>query len=378
MALLRSGGLGGRGRRGRARRGTGQLRRAPRPGLRLSPLPDRGPLVDVPGRAGGRRARRAAAGRRPRASDGRSFRTGPTGTASSTPKAIPCPASSSTGTGRSSRSRRRPRGRSGPVRSGCRRSRRAFPTRRSSRRTTCRRAAARGSGRRTSSSRGARFRRGRHSGSAGSRSWRTSPAGQKTGFFLDQRENRELVRRHAAGRRVLNLFAYSGAFGVAALAGGAAATTQVDLSAPALELARENHRGTGRPRKAPAPGRSSSLADVFDDLRARAAAGETLGPDRHRPAGLREAEGGRRPRLPGLQGREPPRPQAPRAGRSPSRVLLLGTGRRGALPEGPLRGRARRRRPGPDPREAGCGARPPGLGLLSRGGVPQGVPARGP
>jgi len=99
--------------------------------------------------------------------------------------------------------------------------------------------------------------------------------GQKTGFFLDQRENRDLVRRHAAGRRVLNLFSYSGAFGVAALAGGASATTQVDVSAAALELARENHRRNGQASEGPGARAELVLADVFDDLRARVAAGET-------------------------------------------------------------------------------------------------------
>ena len=65
--------------------------------------------------------------------------------------------------------------------------------------------------------------------------------GQKTGFFLDQRENRRLARTLASGRRVLNLFSYSGAFGVYASAGGARTVTNVDVSAPAIELARLNH-----------------------------------------------------------------------------------------------------------------------------------------
>jgi 23S rRNA (cytosine1962-C5)-methyltransferase len=65
--------------------------------------------------------------------------------------------------------------------------------------------------------------------------------GQKTGFFLDQRDNRRLTRTLAAGRRVLNLFSYTGAFGVYAAAGGAAAVTNVDVSARAIELARENY-----------------------------------------------------------------------------------------------------------------------------------------
>jgi 23S rRNA (cytosine1962-C5)-methyltransferase len=95
--------------------------------------------------------------------------------------------------------------------------------------------------------------------------------GQKTGFFLDQRENRDLVRRHAAGRSVLDVFSYSGAFGVAALAGGATRVAHVDTSAAALELARENHRLNGQDT-----GRVSfAAADAFEDLRARVQAGET-------------------------------------------------------------------------------------------------------
>jgi 23S rRNA (cytosine1962-C5)-methyltransferase len=65
-------------------------------------------------------------------------------------------------------------------------------------------------------------------------------AGQKTGFFLDQRENRQRVRALAAGREVLDAFCYTGGFSVAALAGGAARVTAVESSAAALEVAREN------------------------------------------------------------------------------------------------------------------------------------------
>jgi 23S rRNA (cytosine1962-C5)-methyltransferase len=66
--------------------------------------------------------------------------------------------------------------------------------------------------------------------------------GQKTGFFLDQRENRRMARELAKGRRTLNLFSYTGAFGVYAAAGGAAAVTNVDVSQPAIEMARTNHQ----------------------------------------------------------------------------------------------------------------------------------------
>jgi 23S rRNA (cytosine1962-C5)-methyltransferase len=64
--------------------------------------------------------------------------------------------------------------------------------------------------------------------------------GQKTGFFLDQRENRQRVRALAAGREVLDGFCYTGGFSVAALAGGAARVLAVESSAPALEVAKEN------------------------------------------------------------------------------------------------------------------------------------------
>jgi 23S rRNA (cytosine1962-C5)-methyltransferase len=64
--------------------------------------------------------------------------------------------------------------------------------------------------------------------------------GHKTGFYLDQRDNRALVAEYAEGREVLNCFAYTGAFGVWALKGGAVKVTNVESSAAALDLARRN------------------------------------------------------------------------------------------------------------------------------------------
>jgi len=64
--------------------------------------------------------------------------------------------------------------------------------------------------------------------------------GQKTGFFLDQRDNRALLRRLAAGRSVLNAFAYTGAFAVNAAAGGAREVISVESSPRALNAARKN------------------------------------------------------------------------------------------------------------------------------------------
>src|SRR6266481_627900 len=64
--------------------------------------------------------------------------------------------------------------------------------------------------------------------------------GQKTGFFLDQRPNRDLVATLAGGRRVLNLFAYTGAFAIAAAQGGAAHVTSVESSPAAVLHAEES------------------------------------------------------------------------------------------------------------------------------------------
>ncbi|MDB4433168.1 class I SAM-dependent rRNA methyltransferase [bacterium] len=67
--------------------------------------------------------------------------------------------------------------------------------------------------------------------------------GQKTGFYIDQRDARDLVQSVAEGRRVLDLFSYTGGFAVAAARGGAESATLVESSSVALDLARENLDG---------------------------------------------------------------------------------------------------------------------------------------
>lgn len=74
----------------------------------------------------------------------------------------------------------------------------------------------------------------------GCRYWVDVREGHKTGFYLDQRDNRVLVKRYANGCDVLNAFSYTGGFGIAGVAAGAASVTHVDLSGPALELAKAN------------------------------------------------------------------------------------------------------------------------------------------
>lgn len=84
--------------------------------------------------------------------------------------------------------------------------------------------------------------------------------GQKTGFYLDQRDNRRVVAALAAGRRVLDAFCYTGGFGLQAARAGAREVIGVDVSEPALTLARENARLNGLSNV------QFTRADVFDAL----------------------------------------------------------------------------------------------------------------
>ena len=88
--------------------------------------------------------------------------------------------------------------------------------------------------------------------------------GQKTGFYLDQRDNRRLVRTLAAGRRVLNVFCYTGGFTLAALAGGASEVVSIDSSDEALAQARAN---VSRNAELDATRNTWIGADAFTELR---------------------------------------------------------------------------------------------------------------
>jgi 23S rRNA (cytosine1962-C5)-methyltransferase len=95
--------------------------------------------------------------------------------------------------------------------------------------------------------------------------------GQKTGFYLDQRDNRHAVAQLAKGRRVLDAFCYTGGFGLHAARAGARSVLGVDVSESALALAQENTRLNGLDNLA------FVRADVFAQLRALEAAGERFG-----------------------------------------------------------------------------------------------------
>lgn len=92
--------------------------------------------------------------------------------------------------------------------------------------------------------------------------------GQKTGFYFDLRDARQTVRRLARGRRVLNAFSYTGAFGVAALNAGAQSVLNVDSSRPALRAAERNCELNELPKF------ECVCADVFEELRKRIAGEE--------------------------------------------------------------------------------------------------------
>ena len=84
--------------------------------------------------------------------------------------------------------------------------------------------------------------------------------GQKTGFYIDQRENRKLVETYSSGREVLNLFGYTGGFSVYALRGGALRADTVDSSARAIQIAGQNVLLNGYPAEA----HNAIEADAFE------------------------------------------------------------------------------------------------------------------
>lgn len=97
--------------------------------------------------------------------------------------------------------------------------------------------------------------------------------GQKTGFFLDQRDNRARVETLAAGQETLNVFAYTGGFSLYAARGGAATVASLDVSAPALEAAQRNFALNDDLPAVAAAGREFMAEDAFAGLARLAAEG---------------------------------------------------------------------------------------------------------
>jgi len=129
------------------------------------------------------------------------------------------------------------------------------------------------------------------------RFWVDVRAGQKTGFFLDQRENRRTIRRHAAGASVLNVFSYTGGFSLHAALGGASRVTSVDIAAPAIAALAKNLELSCLPAET----HELVTADAFELLARAAAQGRrwdlvivdppSFAPsERARPAALRAYE----------------------------------------------------------------------------------------
>ena len=166
--------------------------------------------------------------------------------------------------------------------------------------------------------------------------------GQKTGFYLDQRDNRALFASLAADAEVLNAFCYTGGFTLAALKGGARRALSLDTSEEALASARRNVTLNGFDES-----RAEWLAaDVFAHLRKLRDQNRKFGlivldPPKFAPTEKHVAE--RRARL---QGHQPVGDEAARARRAPAHVLVLGRGERGPLRQD-RGGSGRRRQGGP-------------------------------
>jgi 23S rRNA (cytosine1962-C5)-methyltransferase len=155
--------------------------------------------------------------------------------------------------------------------------------------------------------------------------------GQKTGFYLDQRENRRLAAQLGAGRTVLNLFSYTGAFALRAAAGGAVSVVSVESSARAIEMSRRNAELN--------PGIRPEIlswihADVFNFLK-------KAGPrrDRRRSSSLRPPEVGGRGRRAWLCRPFPPGPEGAHPRRLRPPLLLLRGDRQASLPPDRVGGR---------------------------------------
>ena len=107
--------------------------------------------------------------------------------------------------------------------------------------------------------------------------------GHKTGFYVDQRDNRVLVAEHARDRDVLNCFCYTGGFSLAALKGGAKRVVSIDSSGEALALAQQNVLANGFDPERATVARRRRVQDAAAPLRRRRA----LRPDRARSAEIR-------------------------------------------------------------------------------------------
>ena len=193
--------------------------------------------------------------------------------------------------------------------------------------------------------------------------------GQKTGFYLDQRDSRLLVRRLAAGRRVLNLFAYTGAFALQAAAGGALEAVSVESSRAALELGRAcaglnpqlpvGRPVLGRGRRLPLPGRGTRRPA----LRPHGGGPAALRPTQIRPG--RRAES--------LHRVEPPGLDSPGPRRADAFLQLLQRRQRPAVPRCAAGGLAAGRPGGAAPAAVERLRRPPGGPGSSGRRVPQGL-----
>ncbi|HEY4799474.1 MAG TPA: class I SAM-dependent methyltransferase, partial [Bacteroidia bacterium] len=98
--------------------------------------------------------------------------------------------------------------------------------------------------------------------------WVDWKSGQKTGFFLDQRENRQMLSHYCEGKKVLNTFCYTGAFSLYAMKAGAKLVHSVDSSSRAIDLVKKNFQLNSPPEAGDWEG-AHYCSDVFDFLKGK-------------------------------------------------------------------------------------------------------------
>ena len=140
--------------------------------------------------------------------------------------------------------------------------------------------------------------------------------GQKTGMYLDQRDNRSAARQWMQGKRVLDLFCYNGAWGLSAVAGGAAEVTGVDQSSDAVDRARRNAELNGF-------GDRSSFVAARHIRLPETNCARVFRRDSAGPARIRQDQVSRSGSQKGLHRHKPPGPSCFETGRNPDYLLLF-------------------------------------------------------
>ena len=192
--------------------------------------------------------------------------------------------------------------------------------------------------------------------------------GQKTGFFVDQRENRSLLERYAKDRSVLNMFCYTGGFSFYAMRGGAKVVHSVDSSAKAISLTNKNVELNfpGDPRH------EAYAEDAFKYLEKMGSNYDLIILD---PPAFAKHKKRIAQRFAGISQTDAIAFEKIKPGRHPVHLLLLAGGKQGELPSGRVQCRRPVRTQCPYPAPTDTTRRPSGQHLPSGRGIFEGAGA---